>query len=96
MDKKEVLILTTVHALNKIETGKINLASKELIVKYQAVHEFNEFVVQSTKVIKSKHIMNSKGARSRGGTRHFFLMFKLGVLNACQIHKTTAARIYQA
>ncbi|GFR61629.1 PiggyBac transposable element-derived protein 4-like [Elysia marginata] len=44
MDWKEVRVLTTAHGANSIYTGKTNLVTKEPIVKFEAVHQYNQFM----------------------------------------------------
>ncbi|GFS10326.1 PiggyBac transposable element-derived protein 4-like [Elysia marginata] len=44
MDRKEVWVLTTAHGANSINTGKTNPVTKEPIVKFEAVHQYNQFM----------------------------------------------------
>ncbi|GFR69997.1 hypothetical protein ElyMa_002061800 [Elysia marginata] len=44
MDRKEVRVLTTAHGANSIQTGKTNPVTKEPIVKFEAVHQYNQFM----------------------------------------------------
>ena len=44
MDKREVRILITVHAANLVETGKTNPVNEETIVKFEAVHQYNQLM----------------------------------------------------
>ena len=45
MDRKEVKrLLTTAHTARKVATGKNNPVTKEPIVKFHAVHEYNQYM----------------------------------------------------
>ena len=44
MDRNEVKLLTTAHDASKVATGKMNPITKEPIVKFHAVHEYNQYM----------------------------------------------------
>ena len=91
MDKKEVRILTTAHAANLVETGKTNPVTKAAIVKFEAVHQYNQLMGA---VDRSDHMVSYnafKGRTLKWWKKAFFHLFMLGVLNAYIVHKATAA-----
>ncbi|GFN88744.1 PiggyBac transposable element-derived protein 4-like [Plakobranchus ocellatus] len=44
MDRKEVRILTTAHSVNTVLTGKTNPVTKEPVIKFAAVHNYNKYM----------------------------------------------------
>ena len=44
MDRKEVNIITTFHTAEIVDTGKLDKKTKEPIMKYAAVHDYNKYM----------------------------------------------------
>ena len=86
IDKKEVRVLTTAHAANVIETGKNNPVTEEPIVKFEAVHQYNQLMAA---VDRSDQMVSYNAFKrlTMKWWRTFFHLFMLGVLDAYLVHK---------
>ena len=91
MDKKEVRV-TTAHAANVIETGKNNPVTKEPIVKFEAVHQYNQLMGAVDRSDQMVSYNAFKRRRLKWWKKAFFHLFMLGVLNAYLVHKVTAVK----
>ena len=92
MDKKEVRILTTAHAANLVQTGKTNPVTKEAIVKFEAVHQYNQLMGAVDRSDQMVSYNAFKRRTLKWWKKAFFHLFMLGVLNAYIVHKATAAK----
>ncbi|GFO35124.1 PiggyBac transposable element-derived protein 4-like [Plakobranchus ocellatus] len=92
IDRKEVRMLTTAHGPMLVTTGKTNPATKEAVIKLEAVHHYNQFMGT---VDRSDQMVTNNAFKRRTlkwWKKAFFHMFMLGVLNAYIVHKATATR----
>ncbi|GFS07212.1 PiggyBac transposable element-derived protein 4-like [Elysia marginata] len=92
MDRKEVRVLTTAHGANSVNTGKTNPVTKEPIVKFEVVHQYNQFMGA---VDRSDQLVSYNAFKRRTlkwWKKAFFHLFMLGVLNAFLVHKATAVK----
>ena len=91
MDKKEVRV-TTAHAANVIETGKNNPVIEEPIVKFEAVHQYNQLIGAVDRNDQMVSYNAFKRRTLKWWKKAFFHLFMLGVLNSYLVHKVTAVK----
>ena len=92
MDRKEVRLVTTAHDPSKVQTGKVNPVTKEPIVKYHAVHEYNQYIGAVDRSHQAVSYYAFKRRTLKWWKKVFFHLFMLGVLNAHIVQKATAAK----
>ena len=92
MDRKEVRLLTTAHDASKVQTGKVNPVTKEPIVKFHAVHEYNQYMGAVDRSDQMVSYNAFKRRTLKWWKKAFFHLFMLGVLNAYIVQKATAAK----
>ncbi|GFS04444.1 PiggyBac transposable element-derived protein 4-like [Elysia marginata] len=92
MDLKEVRVLMTAHGANSIQTGKTNPVTKEPIVKFEAVHQYNQFMGAVDRSDQMVSYDAFKRRTLKWWKKAFFHLFMLGVLNAFLVHKATAVK----
>ena len=92
MDRKEVRLLTTAHTARKVATGKNNPVTKDPIVKFHAVHEYNQYMGAVDRSDQMVSYNAFKRRTLKWWKKAFFHLFMLGVLNAYIVQKATAAK----
>ena len=92
MDRKEVRLLTTAHTARKVATGKNNPVTKEPIVKFHAVHEYNQYMGAVDRSDQMVSYNAFKRRTLKWWKKAFFHLFMLGLLNAYIVQKATAAK----
>ncbi|GFO49488.1 PiggyBac transposable element-derived protein 4-like [Plakobranchus ocellatus] len=78
--------------LNNVTIGKTNLVTKEVVIKLEAVHQYNQFmgaVDRSDQMVTNNAF---KRCTLKWWKKAFFHMFMLGMLNAYIVHKATVTR----
>ncbi|GFO14718.1 PiggyBac transposable element-derived protein 4-like [Plakobranchus ocellatus] len=92
MDRKEVRILTTAHAANSVLTGKTNPVTKEPVIKFAAVHNYNKYMGAVDRSDQMVACNAFKRRTLKWWKKAFFHLFMLSVQNAYIVHKATAVK----